>query len=71
MDLANSPKAKIHDDGSFMAENITPGAYVLILWTPHESRYVPDPDNPERDFIVEVIAGKIVNVGTLQASLSP
>jgi len=71
MDLVNSPKAYIRDDGRFMAENITPGAYVLILWTPHESRYVPDPNNSEQEFIVEVVGGQIVDIGTLPAPPPP
>ena len=71
MDLANSPKVYIRDDGRFMAENITPGEYVLILWTPHQSRYVTDPKNPDQDFIVEIVAGQVVDVGTLQAPSLP
>jgi len=66
MDPVNSPMAYIRDDGSFMVENVTPGEYVLILWTPHESRYVPDPNSSEKDFIVKVVGGQIVNIGTLQ-----
>ncbi len=66
LDLANSPKAIISDDGRFIAENITPGEYVLVLWTPHDSRYVPDPKNSEQDFIVKVVSDQIVDVGTLQ-----
>jgi hypothetical protein len=67
MDFVNSPKTTIRENGSFMAENIAPGKYILILWTPHSSRYVPDPTNAEKDLIVEVISGQIVDLGTLQA----
>jgi hypothetical protein len=71
MDLANSPKAYIREDGRFIAENITPGEYVLILWTPHDSRYIPDPANTENEFIVEVVGGQIVDIGTLPAPSLP
>ena len=71
MNPVDSSKAIIRDDGSFVAENIIPGEYVLILWTPHDSRYVPDPNNPEQDFIVEVVAGQIINIGTLQVPPPP
>lgn len=71
MDVVNSPKTIIREDGRFIAENITPGEYVLILWTPHESRYIPDPANAESEFIVEVVGGQIVDIGTLQASPPP
>jgi hypothetical protein len=67
MDLANSPKTTLRDDGRFIVENIPPGEYVLILWTPHESRFVPDPKNPEREFIVAVVSGQIKDIGTLPA----
>lgn len=71
MDVVNSPMTYIQDNGSFLAENITPGEYVLILWTPHESRYVPDPNNSEKDFIVKVVGGQIVDIGTLQVPPPP
>ena len=71
MDVANSPKTNISDDGSFMVKNITPGAYVLILWTPHDSSYVPDPTDSEKALVVEVVGGKVVNLGTLQALPPP
>jgi hypothetical protein len=68
MDIVNSPKTTISDDGSFVAENIAPGKYVLILWTPHESSYVPDSNNAKKDLIVEVAGGQIVDLGTLQVT---
>lgn len=71
MDLVNSPKTLIREDGRFIAENIPPGEYVLILWTPHESRYIPDPANAESEFIVEVVGGQIVDIGTLPAPSLP
>lgn len=71
LDLANSPKTIIHDGGRFLAENITPGAYVLILWTPQQSLYIPDPANTAHELLVEVVGGQIVDVGTLQAPSLP
>lgn len=68
MDLANSPKATIRSDGRFLAENIPAGKYVLVLWTPHLSRYVPDPANAESELVVDVAAGQIIDLGTLLAS---
>lgn len=71
LDLVNSPKTSILEDGRFVVENILPGEYVLIIWTPHDSRYVPDPNNPEQEFIVEVVGGQIVDIGTLLAPTFP
>lgn len=71
LDLVNSPKTSVREDGSFLMENITPGKYVLVLWTPHTSHYVPDPNNPEHELIVEVIGGKIVDLGALSVPSLP
>jgi hypothetical protein len=67
MDIVNSPKSYILDQGRFIAKNIPPGDYVLIIWMPKESLYVPDPANPGNEFIVKVISNQIVDIGTLQA----
>ena len=71
LDLANSPRTMISDDGRFIVENITPGEYVLLLWTPHDSRYIPDPNNPGQEFIVKVLREQIVNIGTISAPTMP
>jgi hypothetical protein len=71
MDIVNSPKALIDNNGHFLAENIPPGEYVLILWTPHVSRYIPDPDNTKSELIVKVVAGHIVDIGTVPAPSLP
>lgn len=71
MDLANSPKTIIREGGRFIAENISPGNYVLLIWTPHESRYILDPNKPDKELIVEVIAGQIVDLGEVYASPPP
>lgn len=71
MDLVNSPNTFIRDDGRFIAENIPPGEYVLILWTPHESRYIFDPNKSDEELIVEVVGGQIVDLGKISASPPP
>ncbi|GAB4500579.1 MAG: hypothetical protein Fur0035_01190 [Anaerolineales bacterium] len=71
LDLTNSPKTVITEDGRFVAEHIPPGQYVLVLWTPHDSRYVTDPINREQDFVITVVGGKVVDVGQLPAPSLP
>lgn len=68
MDLASTPRAKIAADGSFVAENLEPGQYALVLWAPVSTRFVPNPEHPEREYIVTVQAGKIIDVGTLMVT---
>jgi hypothetical protein len=71
MDIANSPKAIISNDGRFLAVNIPPGEYVLVLWTPVEARFVPDPTNTANELIVTVISNQIIDIGTVQAPPLP
>jgi hypothetical protein len=67
IDTVNSPKTMLDADGRFILENLTPGEYVMVLWTPHESHFIPDPIKPEDEYLVKVVGGQIVDVGTLQA----
>lgn len=69
MDLQHSPKTSVLADGEFIITNTTPGKYVLVLWTPHDSRFIPDPHNPEKELIVTIVAGQIVDIGEVKASL--
>jgi len=71
MNISQSQKTYIRDDGRFIAENIDPGEYVLILWTPVGVRYVPDPNDSKKSYIVKVVGGQIVNIGTLSAPPLP
>jgi hypothetical protein len=67
VDLTHSLRDFVREDGRFIIQNVEPGEYVLMLWTPHNSRPVPDPANPDKEFLADVGAGQIVDVGTLSA----
>jgi hypothetical protein len=62
-----SPVADVGPDGLFLFRNVPPDKYVIVLWTPHESRMIPDPVDPQRDLIINVMADKITDLGTLTA----
>lgn len=64
-DLTNSPKVYPDDAGEFRVENINPGEYTLILWTPHAISQAQYPDKPEKELIIVVEAGRIVDIGTV------
>jgi hypothetical protein len=68
LDVANAPNTVISNDGRFIAANITPGQYVMVLWTPHDARYIPDPKDTQKDLVLEVVSGKILDLGVLQVS---
>jgi hypothetical protein len=69
LDLKNAPSTQIREDGKFIFSNVTPGQYALVLWTPRDSPFVQDPNNPEKELIVNVEPGKIIDIGTQTVSL--
>jgi hypothetical protein len=69
LDTKNAPSTQLHADGKFIFSNIAPGQYVLILWTPRDSLFVADPNDPVRELIVSIEPGKITNIGDQTISL--
>ena len=69
LDPKNAPSTQLHADGRFIISNVAPGQYALILWTPRDSPFVPDPNNPEKELIVNIEPGKIIDIGTQTVSL--
>ncbi len=69
LDLANSPRDIVREDGRFIIQDVSPGEYVLMLWAPHQASYAADPTDADREFVVHVVPDQIVDVGTL--SISP
>ncbi len=68
-DMASAPRAQTKADGSFMFENIEPGEYGLLVWTPHETSQVEYSDNPDEELIVAVEAGRVIDVGTVKVAV--
>lgn len=60
-----SAKTTIYSDGRFLISDVTPGQYVLVLWGPRESTFAQDPLDPQRELVVNIVAGQIVDVGAL------
>lgn len=57
-----SPHATTDNEGRFVLANVSPGAYVLIIWTPFQSRVVANMDTG-KEFNVTVRAGGTVDIG--------
>jgi hypothetical protein len=68
VNLEHSPRAIVHADGRFIFSDVVPGRYALVLWLPHDSRLITDPNNPEFELIVTAIAGEVTDLGTLKIS---
>jgi hypothetical protein len=69
MDLANSPRTVVYEDGRFLFPNIAPNRYALVLWTPNQSAYAQDPANSDKELIVTVAAGQIVELGDVTITM--
>jgi hypothetical protein len=59
-----SPHTMTDDQGRFIVENVPPGKYPLLAWTPHASHVVPD-ESGKKELEVTVTAGKVTDLGKL------
>ncbi|MBI5878471.1 MAG: hypothetical protein HZB53_12550 [Chloroflexi bacterium] len=69
VDPQTSPRAILDSDGKFAAINVPAGSYVLILWLPHDSRFVPDQSDMSKQLVVTVVADKLNDLGVLKVNL--
>lgn len=70
LNLASSPAVYADDNGAFVIANVDPKDYVIVVGDP-EGQYVVIPDDSGKARVWNVEAGKILDVGTLDVSLSP
>ena len=61
-----SPKTMSSVDGYVVFDNVPPGEYALIVWLPFASSVVPDPSKPDKELLVNVVAGEVVNFGQVE-----
>lgn len=59
-----SPHTMTDDQGRFIVEDVKPGKYPLLAWTPHSSHVVPD-ESGKKELVVTVTAGKVTDLGKL------
>ena len=62
----SSPHAITAEDGEFAMGDVPPGDYILMIFTPFGASVVMQP-NTDRELDVKVVAGEVVNIGTLEA----
>jgi hypothetical protein len=68
-DLQTAPKGYVYEDGRFTVLDVAAGKYVMVLWAPHDSRYIPDPANPAKELMVNVVSGQTLDLGDLKVEL--
>jgi hypothetical protein len=62
----SSPHTQTNDQGQFAIENIDPGNYLVMVFTPHSVSVVMQP-NSDKELEVSVAAGDTVELGELKA----
>jgi hypothetical protein len=70
LDAASSPAEYADENGVFVIANVEPTEYVIVVGDP-ETEYVVIPADTGRARIWATEAGKILDVGQLNVSLSP
>ena len=70
LDRANSPSADTNQEGTFSFINIAPGRYALIL-DAVITQYMMNTPGKSTAIIVEIVAGKVVDLGDLNYDSLP
>jgi hypothetical protein len=60
-----SSNATTDENGHFVIDNVPPGDYPLIAWTPFTS-YVITAENGDKELIVHVEAGEVMDLGLIE-----
>lgn len=61
----SSPNTTTETTGRFIFNNVPPGDYPLIAWTPFYSHIISDKDG-KKELVVHVEAGKIIDLGLIE-----
>lgn len=64
----SSPHTNTTPDGEFAIGEVPPGEYILMIFTPFGASVVMQP-NSDRELDVVIVAGKVVDLGTMDAVL--
>jgi hypothetical protein len=63
-----SPSTGTDEDGHFVFEDVEPGTYAMVMWTPGNSWVVSDPET-KLDILVTVEADQITDLGEIETDL--
>jgi hypothetical protein len=62
MNPSSAPGTTSDTHGYFAFQDIAPGTYALVIWTPAHSQVISDPET-NLDILVTVQAGEITDLG--------
>jgi hypothetical protein len=68
MNPDSSPSTGTDKDGYFVFQDVEPGTYAMVMWTPGNSWVVSDPDT-KLDILVTVEADQITDLGEVETDL--
>jgi hypothetical protein len=60
-----SPHTLADANGRFVIDKVPPGKYPILLWTPFNSKVVPDAE-AKKELVVTVEAGKVTDLGEIR-----
>jgi hypothetical protein len=64
LDLDNAPRAITRNDGSFVFEEVPPGRYAIVIWSPFNSFLARNPATGS-ELVIDVEPDRIYDIGTL------
>lgn len=68
MNPDTSPSTATSEEGRFVFQDVEPGTYAMVMWTPGNSWVVSDPET-NKDILVTVEAGQITDLGEIKTDL--
>jgi hypothetical protein len=66
IDKLQAPRAFLQADGTFIFLNIPPGEYAIVFSAPTQEFLIREPNDSNRDRVINVEADKPIDLGTLE-----
>ena len=65
LSVDTAPQAIQNKEGKFLFDNISPGTYALVIWTPISQTVLPDPINNDIFLEIEIVENQIKDLGKI------
>jgi hypothetical protein len=64
----SSPQGDTTPQGYFTINDVEPGTYALVVWSPQASQVLTDPET-NQDYFVDIVADEVLEIGNLYFTL--
>jgi len=65
LDLVNDRLATQDINGNFVIDNIQPGDYGLIIWSPYSQTLITDSTDSSSPLVISIVPGSVLDLGTI------